>query len=594
MKSGIALVFLMSIAVIAHSQTYNVVKTNWQDAGYRGTIPSFPQTINILSQGGDNTGTWFNDLALTTAISALSGNARIIYFPAGVYRFNSSVNINRDSIILRGAGYDSTTLLFNLAGAPNNLINSNGSISTIDSALFTATAVRGSYTGTVATAAGFQTNDWVVLNINDQAYMTSSWAYGSLSQTMQIAAVSGNTITFKSPFRFNYKLSDHPIIHKINPRNNVGLECFKIQRADVTSGQTSNIVFDRAVNCWVKGIESDTTNFAHIEINRSSNIEVTNSYFHDAFAYGGNGEAYGVLLQFGTNECKVEGNYFNHLRHSMLVQAGANGNVLGYNYSTKPFWTEPNLPDSSAGDIVLHGNYPFMNLAEGNIARNLVIDDSHGKNGPLNTLFRNRLEGYGIFMNFSPPTDSVQFIGNEITHPTIGLNFLSGVGHTTYGNNYRGNITGGTANIPDTSLYLSVGEKPGCEDGNMNWPVFGAAGRYNLGSIYAKSRVLSGKYASCNCVPIPVIPGPTGISNISNEGGVYIYPNPAENSISFRKGNALVVVKSFEVLDAQGRLVLFNRQHASPIIDISTLTPGLYIIRINSGNEIHLAKLVKD
>src|SRR5690606_35679977 len=154
----------------------------------------------------------------------------------------------------------------------------------------------------------------------------------------------------------------------------------------------------------------------------------------DGFSYGSGGKAYGVCLQFGTGDCIVENNYFNHLRHSILMQAGVNGNAIGYNYSVDPYWTDVSLPANSAGDIVFHGNYPYMNLVEGNNCQHIVIDDSHGKNGPYNTLLRNRSDLYGLFMNSNPATDSVNFIGNEVTNTgfLLGLYILSGNGHFTF------------------------------------------------------------------------------------------------------------------------------------------------------------------
>ena len=401
---------------------------------------------------------------------------------------------------------------------------------------------------------------------------------------MQVQAVSGSTVTFASPFRFNYLLANRPVIRRIMPRNNVGMECLKIRRQDTTAGQASNIAFDRAVNCWVSGIESDTTNFAHIEINRSSNIEVSNSYLHDAFAYGGNGQAYGVLLQFGSNECKVEANYFNHLRHSMLLQAGANGNVLAYNYSTHPYWTEPGLPDSSAGDLVLHGNYPFMNLAEGNIVRNIVIDDSHGKNGPLNTFFRNRAEGYGIFMNFNPATDSVQFIGNEITNNQIGLNFINGSGHFIYGNNYRGAITSGTDAIPDTSLYLPAGQKPPCPAGYAAWPAIGRPGGYNTGTIYASLRVLAGKPAACACIALPA----TGLSQLPGAANWNVYPDPADGYFEIRGGSSIDRVALYNMA---GILVEQQEHPAGNRFLTDRLPAGIYVLRIIANRQTAIRKL---
>lgn len=574
-------------AYTGSAQQYRVERTNWQDAGYEGTRPVFTQSVSVLQYGADNTGVSSCNTALTSAINALNGRPGIILFPAGTYYFDAAVHIGRDSIILRGAGHDSTRLRFNLAGQLQSLITINGGPATADTAMLSAGGARSATSLQVADASRFQPGDWVVLAMDDQAYTTSAWAYGSVSQTMQVQSKAGNVLTFRSPLRFGFPLANRPVIRKINPRHHIGIECLKVQRLDATAGQSSNIVFDRAVNCWVNGIESDTTNFAHIEINRSAHIEVINSYLHHAFSFGGNGQAYGVLLQFGSNECKIEANYFRRLRHSMLLQAGANGNVLAYNYSIDPYWTEPSLPDSAAGDLVLHGNWPFMNLAEGNFVRNIVIDDSHGKNGPLNTFLRNRADGFGIFMNFSPPTDSVQFIGNEITNPLIGLNFLQGAGHFTYGNNYQGTITSGTASIPDTSLYLPVGQRPPCPAGYDAWPVVGRPGGYNTGTIYAKARVLAGQTASCAAC----LPSANAILRTASSPMVWsVYPNPADDHITLQLDHAKA--DRLEIYTMDGRLVS-SRDKPERLQPVGHLSPGIYMLRIISGAETGTKKLVK-
>lgn len=89
------------------------------------------------------------------------------------------------------------------------------------------------------------------------------------------------------------------------------------------------------------------------------------------------------MIQFTSNECLVQNNVFDYLRHAMILQAGANANVFAYNYSFNPFWTS--TPSNSAGDMVLHGNYPYLNLFEQNQGENIIIDNSHGPNGPFNT-----------------------------------------------------------------------------------------------------------------------------------------------------------------------------------------------------------------
>ena len=159
--------------------------------------------------------------------------------------------------------------------------------------------------------------------------------------------------------RMDYLMQRTPAVRRILPVENTGVECLKIQRVDNTAPeQASNISFDFVVNSWVNGVAFQNTTFAHVEASHSSNIDISNCHFKDAFEYGGGGRAYGVMLQFSTNECRVYNNIFDHLRHSMIVQAGANGNVFCYNYSVNPFWTgSALLPSNSAGDMVRTHNF---------------------------------------------------------------------------------------------------------------------------------------------------------------------------------------------------------------------------------------------
>lgn len=564
---------LLALSYPGDAQTYHPEKTAWQVAGY-GLKPEFSRTSDVSHYGADRTGVRPADTAVASAIAALEGMPGTIYFPPGTYLFHAPINIDRDSIRLSGAGYDTTTLRFDLRGAPLNAINIRGT-ENADTALLIADALRGNLSATVAAGTSWHVGDWLRLGMDDRAYMTSAWAHGALAQTVNVRAIHGDTIVFSAPLRASFLKASAARLRRIMPRNNVGIECLKVQRLDASADQSSNIAFDQAVNCWVSGIESDTANFAHIEINRSSNIEVRGCYFHDAFAYGGGGQGYGVLLQFGSGECRIAANYFNHLRHSMVLQLGANGNVLAYNYSTNPFWTEPGLPDSSAGEIVLHGDYPFMNLIEGNIVGNIVIDDSHGKNGPLNTFFRNRVSGYGIFMNFSPATDSVQLIGNEITNNRIGTYFINGTGHFTWGNNYRGQLLNGTTGIPDNSLYLGSGEKPLCTG---SWQLIGQSESYNSGSNYARDRVAAGQFASCDCpkeLPesVPAIPAPAAVG---------VYPNPATEYFEIKTDDNYRA----ELYDGAGRLVLARNGNTTTRIPIRVLPAGLYILRIITGSQV--------
>ena len=73
-------------------------------------------------------------------------------------------------------------------------------------------------------------------------------------------------------------------------------------------------------------------------INLSSHLEVTGSYFHDAYMYDGTGtKGYGITLNNHSGLCLVSNNIFKHLRHAMMTKTGANGNVFAYNYSIEVY-----------------------------------------------------------------------------------------------------------------------------------------------------------------------------------------------------------------------------------------------------------------
>ncbi|MFN6038853.1 MAG: glycosyl hydrolase family 28-related protein [Bacteroidota bacterium] len=580
-KFHVPLMLIFLFPTFLKSQSYTPKKTNWQQAGYLGIKPIFTNTVNVLNFGADNSGNSSNNTALTNAIASLSGQPGVIYFPPGNYLFSSNININRDSLIIQGAGSTQTQFMFNLNGSAGNCININGSQNNSDTSSITLSAARDSVWTTVVNSSSFNTGDWVYLTMNDSNLLFSSWAYGSVGQVMKIYSISSNKIYFKSPFRYNYSLNRKPKIKKIIPKNNIGIECLKIIRMDASVSQTSIIAFDRAANCWINGIESDSTNFSHIELNRSTNIEITNSYFHHAHGYGGGGKAYGVTFQFSSGECKAEGNIFEYLRHGVLMQAGANGNVCAYNYFNDPFWVEGFFPSNAAGELVLHGNFVFSNLFEGNICGNIVIDNSHAKNGPYNTFYRNRASLFGIFMNSNPATDTVQFIGNEIPG---SFNTLAGNGHFQYANQFQGNLVpSGTGNLSDTSFYLGSGDFPICMNALYPTPSIGIPTNYLSGTNEAFERFKQGVRAQCSCSSISLS------KNIEEIDKFIVYPNPT-NGI-FRICN-LNEEKEIQIIDYCGRVFNTLRINKNSIIDINNLNDGVYFIKIE-GEIAPVIKIIK-
>ncbi|MFN8236939.1 MAG: glycosyl hydrolase family 28-related protein [Chitinophagales bacterium] len=439
--------FLCCLFVLPLAALDKNMLTDWSTAGTSSYLPSGAKTILLTDVGGKADHVTDNSTAIQNALKSLNGNAGVIEIPSGTYLFKKTVSLP-SNVIVKGQGSDKTVLSFNLNGS-GDLFSVQGTLTNISTPVLSGTNKESKIIN-VQNAAGFSVGDVVLVKQTANSLLASNWAYNSFFQIAQITKISGNAISIDKSLRLDFSIANNPVIQKINPVHHVGIESLKIIRSDASSSQTSNIFLNYAANCWVKGVEMENANYAHITLQSTAYSTLSGNYLHDAFDYGSGGKGYGVVLQFGAGDNFIYDNIAKHLRHSFLLQAEANGNVIAYNYSFDPYWTEGWFPSNSAGDVVLHGNYPYANLFEGNIFQNLVIDNSHGINGPYNTFFRNRMENYGIVMNVNSG-DNMNFLANEITGTGLlkGLYNISG-NHTEIANNVRGELQSGT--VTETSL----------------------------------------------------------------------------------------------------------------------------------------------
>ena len=558
---------------------------DWSSFGLKDTTTLNFNSIDLSNYGLYSSGLSPNDSLLLSIISTTSSGSAagvILNFPAGTYLFNQTISLP-GNIVLKGKGADSTILKFDLNGSGHS-IEVSGSISS-DTTAIIQDIYKDSSSIFVHNTSSFISGDWIRIIQNDGSLINNGWALNTVGQIVRISQVINNKLILSSKLRENYNTSSQPYIKKIILKENTGIECLKIIREDVSTNQVSNLKFSRTANCWVSGIESDKCNFAHVDVEYSSNHSISKSYFHDAHNYGSGGKAYGVMLHFTSNECLVEDNIFNHLRHSMILQAGANGNVFSYNYSLDPFWTGVFFPSNAAGEIVLHGNWPYANLFEGNDVGNIVVDNSHNANGPHNTFLRNRARGYGIF--FSDTSSPGQhFIGNEITNDSLGapfnsLNyFIQGSNHLLFGNNYLGNIDPiGTDSLPILSYtYSSI---PNFIPSNQ-WAGIGPPNNLNSVSIPAKDRYIYNAIFSNSCGE-----NLTDLK-IINQNNFKIYPNPFSNELHILGKN----IKNIKIHDSFGKLV-YDQQNNFNIKNINW-KKGIYLISIKSDNNSYSYKVIKN
>jgi hypothetical protein len=542
---------------------------DWTVAGLRyDTLAGLP-LIDMTNYGATGDGLTNNDSVISSFVSQYFGAGAILYFPSGNFVFNNKILLP-DNYILRGAGADSTVFVMDLGGS-GHAIDITGTVAS-DSSRIVQTALKNSSVLQVWDETGFTAGDWVQIKQLDNDLATSSWSFGQIGQMVHIDSVVGNQLFLSSSLRMDYDSIRMPYIQKIIARKNIGIECLKIKRLDDPAPQQAcNIQFKYAVNCWVTGIESENCTFAHLKVENGSNIYIARSYFHHGFDYGGGGRAYGVVFQFATGECLAEDNVFEHLRHAMLLQAGANGNVFAYNYSFDPYWSS--TPNDAAGDMVLHGNYVYANLFEQNICRNIVIDNSHGPNGPYNTFLRNRAEGYGILFSASNSPNQ-NFIGNDITNTGFPYSFVNytiqGTGHFIYGNNNKGTIVpSGTSSLADLSYVYN------------NQPLFVSATEYakigtpnipGSASIPANNRVASNAVFSSSCMQVL-----TNSPAIAKKQLLKVFPNPVINILHIE---SVQFIDRVEIYDELGRLVMHRKvDNNYTEIALAKLPKALYIVQ---------------
>ena len=535
------------------------------------------ETIQMDNFNLDISGTMPCDSALQSILATLDGPSRLI-FSAGTYLFNRPL-VLPDSIILEGEADEVTfksNVLFKFGSAEYEhgiLIQGSETDLNITVASPLNQGMKKIHVPSADTI--FTVGNQIRLHaMDDDALVFSSWALHASGQILRIVGIEGDSIILDKPLRRSYSPQNLPKILKQNPRRQVHIQCINLERITETASQTSNIMFDIASDCSVSGAESYRCNFGHITIQNSYRVTVEKSYFHDAFAYGGGGQGYGVVLQSTSSDCYIHANTFNHLRHSMLLQSGVNGNVLAYNYSSDPYWTGGFLPANSAGDLVLHGNYPYMNLFEGNVVQHIVIDNSHGINGPFNTIFRNRAELYGIFMNNSPASSQQNFIGNQVPNTSsflYGLYSLQGSDHYQYGNTVKGTLTpSGTAEYANHTLYAYPFSD--------FYPFYSSVPPIKLDNWQSTTAFNEADYRNRNgkksiCSDMEYTNPHLGMEkgNISSFG---VYPNPSGGVFHIKGDEAT----SIEIFDMAG--IKKSEFQQAQTIDLSYLKPGVYLMKI--------------
>lgn len=472
-------------------------RARWARAGLGSEPPDFATVINVKDYGAKGNGVNDDTGAINDAIAAVPTGG-VVYLPAGIYLITDTIYLKSD-MILRGDGSVLTSLIFQGIDTDNRCIGImrwNGDQST-DYVEVTDGMNIGSAEITVSSVSGFEAGDIIEIDEdNDPAWgLDASWQSNLPCQMNRIVAVdySRKTLTLDHHLRHDYSPGQNPRMRRMVIISDVGIEKLYIRRQDAVEGFTIEMKY--AVRCWIRQIESYMTYRGHVWMGNSFECEVRGSYFHDSFVFGGGGQGYGVACGKGTSDCLIEDNVFRHLRHSMIVGIGANGNVYGYNFSTqRAIDPKHGTPQP---DISVHGNYVFMNLFEGNVLEDADVPDWYEPAGPGNTLIRNRITNSGTAIDVG--SDNQNFIGNVLTEGTITTDgVLQGVlddGNVKEGDTQSISWSDCDCRTLPDSFYRSVPPNFILNTAGISWPPIGPDEPLDA-EIPAKLRYDTGLYVA--------------------------------------------------------------------------------------------------
>jgi hypothetical protein len=160
-----------------------------------------------------------------------------------------------------------------------------------------------------------------------------------------------------------------------------GVEDLSVNSAN-NSGANS-IEIENCQGCWVKGVTSQQSSEAHIQLLYANLATIKNNYFF--LTQNTTTVSYGVEC-FSCSDSLIENNIFQAVTTPQMNNGTSTGNVWGYNFTINDFYT------SSAGySIPAHGDHAAgsdTNLAEGNISNGITGDNIHGTANMM-TFFRN-------------------------------------------------------------------------------------------------------------------------------------------------------------------------------------------------------------
>jgi hypothetical protein len=461
-KLYVAVAFLVIASTFGSAQTWATFllpgqAIDWSSTGV-GIIPA--RTV-LCAQLTPTATTATINAALTSCPSGQS-----VSLAAGTYTISSTVHVP-SNVTLRGAGADKTILNATGSGEAVVLLGS-GSVA-LSPRVITGGAATGSTQIALGSMLGVSTGKYLVITeTNDPTYVTTAgsggncnWCDGSWTKTgnyargqiVQVMGVSGNTATIEPALYTPY--SHAPIAVPFSmAASYAGVENLQVRGNNTSYG--ANFAMDQCAYCWITAVESNYANGDHVAVSWGFHDEVRDSYFSNAYLHTPGTYDSDVKLVLKTSASLVENNIIERTHVAIMLQWGAAGNVIAYNYTTGEF--DSGSPNVVIGGLDYHGAHSQFNLVEGNVMTQLYADSVWGSSSET-TAFRNWFVGTNHVCAPSSGRGTVNCSGKSGYYGYQAARAVQ-ISYLSLRNNFIGNLMGsaqmqalaiGTTLIPQSS-----------------------------------------------------------------------------------------------------------------------------------------------
>lgn len=436
---------------------------DWSDAGV-GTIPARKTNCASLT----------SSVALAEINSALAScpGGQTVYLAAGTYSIPGTV-IVPSNVTLRGAGAGQTIL--NAVGTSGGDVISMGSGSVpFNPYRITNGAAAGSTSIEVSNAAGIQPGMYLVIaEINNLTYVSTAGSGGNCNwcdggwtdkgslargQIVKVVGVSGRTITIAPGLYSAYNNTPLAVPFSMS-EDHAGVEDLQVYANN--TGYQANFGMSACANCWIKGVESNYADGDHVEVYWGFHDEIRDSYFSNAFLHSPGEQDSDIQIARKTSASLIENNIIERTHLAIMLEWGAAGNVISYNYSTGEF--DSGATDLDIGGIDFHGAHPQFNLLEGNVVTQIAEDSVWGTSSNT-TVYRNWVVGTNRICNPMSGRGTVNCSG---ANGHYGFQAARAI-ETSYlgtANNFVGNVLG-SAQMQSLKGY----NHPVAQHGSIEYP----------------------------------------------------------------------------------------------------------------------------